>query len=65
LPAPATLEWPQLAGLTIWAVLFGGAVYAGAHLLLWQLAGRPEGAEGRILAEVGRLIGRLQPATGN
>jgi PST family polysaccharide transporter len=36
-------------------IVGGGIVYCGAHLLLWRMAGRPTGAESRILSVVGNF----------
>lgn len=45
---------PQLAGL----VLLGACFYVGTHLLLWQAAGRPDGAEAFTLDILRRVISR-------
>jgi O-antigen/teichoic acid export membrane protein len=37
----------------------GALLYTGTHYALWRAAGRPEGAETRILAQLGRVRARL------
>jgi hypothetical protein len=62
------VPFPAVAGLPVWSltawlfakILIGAAVYSGVDLLLWLAAGRPEGAETRILSQGGRIMGKFK-----
>ncbi|HEX3112032.1 MAG TPA: oligosaccharide flippase family protein [Candidatus Eisenbacteria bacterium] len=41
-------------------ILLGAAVYAGAVLTLWRLAGKPDGAERELLDTAGRFLQRIR-----
>jgi hypothetical protein len=43
-------------------VAAGGALYIGAHLVLWSLTGRPPGPERLVLDASTKLIPALQRA---
>ncbi len=54
-----TMSEPMLA---VQLIVRGGVcaiVYLGTHGLLWMMAGRPEGAETRVVGQVSRLVGKL------
>jgi len=59
-PAP-TAHWPLVAWLAA-MVAAGGALYIGAHLVLWSLTGRPSGPERLVLDASTKLIPALQRA---
>ncbi len=42
-------------------VLFGAAVFIVTLLLLWRLAGRPEGVESMLVGAIAKLTARLRP----
>jgi O-antigen/teichoic acid export membrane protein len=52
------MSWPTLAATLAGLVALGGGVYAAAHLLFWLAAGRPQGAESRILGIVSQALRR-------
>ena len=37
-------------------VLLGGVTYAGTHLILWNLCGRPDGAESTLIQQIRRVL---------
>ncbi|WP_416906903.1 MAG: oligosaccharide flippase family protein [Polymorphobacter sp.] len=57
-PVPPTAGIGWLAAHLALRVVFGGALYLGVMALLWQLSGRPVGAEKRIIEQARGLIAR-------
>ena len=57
LPAAGGGLLPDLGGLLL-TIVAGGAGYALTHLLLWHLAGKPQGFESRAL-EIGSSLRRM------
>jgi O-antigen/teichoic acid export membrane protein len=49
---------PALMADVAMRVVAGGVLYVGTHLLLWQIAGRPAGAEALLLRQAARLSGQ-------
>lgn len=56
-PDPFALGPGAAAGLLATKALIGGAIYAGALLGLWQMAGRPPGPEARLMARLTKRSG--------
>jgi PST family polysaccharide transporter len=54
----AAMTWPTLAATVTGLAAFGALTYVSTHLLLWQVAGRPQGAETRILSLLAQIARR-------